>query len=542
MAEQDNTIIYLEHDAEITEAIDKLKKSAGDSVRIVVPPRSPLLQSVVNLKLLKKAANSKKKELILVTGDKTATALAGKVGLLVAKNVKAEAKVPEGKPEPTKHGTSAAASAAIAATALAAQDEDKASSKAEGLPVTRYDEPDKAPRKQYRQKDESTPRKKGRGKKVPNYNKFQKWIWIGAGIVAFLVLSWLASAFVQTATVNVQAAADKRTVNTQFTLVTSGTSNSTTIAATALTTTKDLSQSVEATGQKDIGAKASGTVAVKNCEDTDSKALPAGAKLTTGGKTFTTNASASIPGGSFSGGGTVCKSSSVNVAVTAVENGDSYNFSNASFTVVGLSSRIGGTGSTSGGVSKILKVVSQSDVDNAVQALIDTGKAEALTQLKSQAKDTQKVFDETIKGEALTQAASPSVGSEASNTTVNVKVKYTVLAADQSELTKVVEASLKSDLRDGAKVLDAGLDQAKITQKSNNPNGAVYALATTAYIGQPIDEAALRKQVAGKSKKDVPDIAKQYSSVTGATVSGWPLVPNMPIPTNNIKVVLSVSK
>jgi hypothetical protein len=46
--------LYLEADEDITSAIDKLHKTVGDTVQIVVPKRSTLLQSIINLKLLKK--------------------------------------------------------------------------------------------------------------------------------------------------------------------------------------------------------------------------------------------------------------------------------------------------------------------------------------------------------------------------------------------------------------------------------------------------------------------------------------------------------
>src|SRR5438309_1004011 len=96
--------LYLEIDDDITSAIEKLVKSPANEVAVVVPKRSTLLQSIVNLKLLKKAADDSGKRLILVTGDKTAMHLASRVGLAVATSVQAEAQVPETdmeEPEPT---------------------------------------------------------------------------------------------------------------------------------------------------------------------------------------------------------------------------------------------------------------------------------------------------------------------------------------------------------------------------------------------------------------------------------------------------------
>ncbi len=541
MSTHDDSIIYLEHDAEITEAIAKLKKVKADTVRIVVPPRSPLLQSVVNLKLLKKAATSKKKKLVLVTGDKAATALAGKVGIAVAKNVKAEASVPEAEAEPrAAKAAAAAATAAVLTSPLAAEaaEEEAGKAREDELPVQRFDEPADTRKKPKKNKKSKS---SGRGK-VPNYNKFQKWIWVGASAVGAILLMWLLSAFVQTAKVNVQAAADRRDVNTQFTLVTTGSTSGNAVAAQTLEISKDLSQSVAATGEKDVGSKASGSVALKNCEDSTTRTLPAGTKVSASGKVFVTSAAATLPEGEFSGGGTVCNSKSVAVEITATENGDAYNLSNASFTVVGLSSRISGTGTTSGGVSKKIKIVSQADVDAAVKTLIEGAKAEALTDLRKQAGDDEKVFDDTLTATAATQSASPAVGIEATNTTVNVRAKYTILAASEDDLTQVVEKALASDLKNGSKVLDAGLDQAKLIAKGQTKTGYSYAMSTVAYIGQPIDTEKLKKEVAGKAKKEVPDIDKQYPNVTGATVDGWPLVPNMPIPTSNIKVEISVTK
>ena len=85
--------LYLEADEDITSAIDKLKQVPNGPVQIVVPKRSTLLQSVINLKLLKKAAEDSHHELVLVTGDKVASDLAGRLGLAVAASVGAKAVV-----------------------------------------------------------------------------------------------------------------------------------------------------------------------------------------------------------------------------------------------------------------------------------------------------------------------------------------------------------------------------------------------------------------------------------------------------------------
>lgn len=517
-------IIYLEHDAEITEAIEQLKAAEGDKVRLVVPGRSGLLQSVVNLKLLKKAAQSGDKELILVTSDKTATALAGKLELAVAKNINAAPHIEAGEPEPDR-------------TTKISADEESPNEDSGGLaavPVQRYDAPNK---KASRSKAD----KPAKGAKVPNYQKFQLWIWIGAGAFILFLFLWLATAFLQTATIHVQASADQRPVDTTFVLSTTK-SGATTLTAQSLELVKDLSQTYQASGQKDVGAKASGTVSVKNCEDTDSHPLPAGSKLVTGGKAFLTTGDATIPEGDFAGGGSVCKSKSVSVAVAAEANGDSYNFSGATFSVTGLTAKVSGTGTTSGGVTKNVTVVAQGDIDGAQKTAIEGAKTQALSDLRDMATDDQKVFDDTITSSVVSATPNPPAGAEAGSGTLTLKVKYTVLTAQVTDMEALVKASLGSQIPAGGELLDAGLDQAELKQTKASGGDFTYQLKTTAFTGQPIDKDALAKQAAGRSKKEVSDIAKQYPNVSGVTIDSWVFVPNMPANASNIKVDIKVSK
>ena len=88
-------LLYLDADSEITEAIEKLKKAKEKEVRIIAPARSSLLQSSVNIKLLKKAAKDNDKSLVLVTNDKITKNLAGASGIAIASSVKALPHVPD---------------------------------------------------------------------------------------------------------------------------------------------------------------------------------------------------------------------------------------------------------------------------------------------------------------------------------------------------------------------------------------------------------------------------------------------------------------
>jgi len=74
---------YIDIDEEITYIVDRLRTAKTREVVIVVPKRAILIQSIVNLKLLKKEADSLKKELIIVTQDKFGKMLIEKAGISV---------------------------------------------------------------------------------------------------------------------------------------------------------------------------------------------------------------------------------------------------------------------------------------------------------------------------------------------------------------------------------------------------------------------------------------------------------------------------
>jgi hypothetical protein len=74
--------LYIDIDEEITSIIDRMRKAEAREIIIVVPKSAMLLQSIVNLKLLKKEADRRKKQLLIITQDKIGKKLIEKAGIL----------------------------------------------------------------------------------------------------------------------------------------------------------------------------------------------------------------------------------------------------------------------------------------------------------------------------------------------------------------------------------------------------------------------------------------------------------------------------
>ena len=82
--------LYIDVDEEITSIIDRLRKAEAPEVIVVVPKQAVLIQSLVNLKLLKKEADRRKKKIMLVTQDRIGKKLIEKAGILVQKKADEE--------------------------------------------------------------------------------------------------------------------------------------------------------------------------------------------------------------------------------------------------------------------------------------------------------------------------------------------------------------------------------------------------------------------------------------------------------------------
>lgn len=85
-------VVYAEIDDEISSLFDKIRPISAKHVYIVVPKRSILFQSVVNLKILKRKAEDIGKKIYLITNDSNGVYLAQQIGITVYDKVNGEGK------------------------------------------------------------------------------------------------------------------------------------------------------------------------------------------------------------------------------------------------------------------------------------------------------------------------------------------------------------------------------------------------------------------------------------------------------------------
>ena len=95
MSDPAKDTIYIDVDDEITSIIDKVRGSGHKVVALVLPKRAATLQSIVNMKLLKKTADDQKKNIVLITSEAGLLPLAGNVGIHVAKTLQSKPEIPD---------------------------------------------------------------------------------------------------------------------------------------------------------------------------------------------------------------------------------------------------------------------------------------------------------------------------------------------------------------------------------------------------------------------------------------------------------------
>ncbi len=554
--------LYLEADEDITSAIDKLQKLPGDTVQIVVPKRSTMLQSVINLKLLKKAAADSGKELVLVTNDHVAVGLAGRLGLPVASSLGAKAMVHEVKTEapaeiediieadePAPAAEVAKVSAAAALTAAETEPDPTDGPKFSRRQLDEEAEDDEAGEDELPAAHHAPAAKSPKASKVPNFNLMQKRV-MWAGVAVALLAAYSAFMyFFTSANVQLLAAASKLSVAANITVdpnIHQTDVNGAVLAGQTVSYSKNVTSTFTATGQQDNGTKASGTMTVSNATGVD-QTLVAGTHFAApDGKTFVSNSDILIPKAYLNPhGDKVNGTATVTVAATA--NGDSYNEAPAPYTIPNLNNPqiTAHGGQMSGGTTKIITVVQQSDVDTAKTAALAADNTAGLQALADHLPKGYVAITASATQAATTVTPTPSVGGQANTASLGVKITYSELAVAKADYDAVLRQLEQTQVGSNNQIYDDGLGSVQLTA-----NGAADAtgrqgfnLTTTAYSGAKINLADLAKKLAGKPYRNAADICNAQPGVQQTQVNLWPAwASNLPHSSSKIKINIQVAQ
>lgn len=558
-ASQAKETVYIDVDDEITGIIDRVTSSKAKIVALVLPKRAAVLQSIVNMKLLKRSTEAAGKNLVLITSESSLLPLAGLVGLHVAATPTTKPEIPAAPSVPSDEAEAVDEPLDIVdGTAIPAKGEDFDASAVAATPIGKLaadaddsilmsDENDGEETASETDEDvaDVTPVKPDKKLKVPSFNKFRIGIILGVVAVILLVVGWVFAAVVLPKA-GVAITTDSTTVNTDMsvTLDTAATTvdeDNAVLPATAQAVTKTYSQDTPTTGQKNNGKKATGTVVFSATQCTDLTApdpIAAGSSITSNGHTYITQEKATYAYGGIADNKKCVLYKTNSTAISALKAGTEYNLNaGSSFSGAGV-----GTGSAAGGTDDIVKVVAQTDIDNAKTKLTSDNTSAVQVELESglKAKGLMPVSSTIVAGDQQV-TSSVSVGTTADTVKVTVSVPYTMLGIKKADLKTLVMKNVESKI-DAKKqhVTEDGIDSAKFSQQ--NPATATNATAQVkvrSVAGPSLDAEQIRKQVAGKKAGEIQDELGNLPGVTDVKVAYSPFwVSSAPKSTTKITIII----
>lgn len=567
MAGNDKDTIYIDVDDEITGIIDKMQASSKQAVSLVLPKRATVFQSIVNMKLLKRAANSADKKLVLVTTEAGLLPLAGAAGIHVAKTLNSPPEIPKApklmddaeesvkESEIPAHEVTAATAGTKAVGDLAGKPPSDGGMETltlddSTLPPESIDNP---PKPKSFEPPAKAKGKKNKKLKIPDFNRFRLLLIGGILLLILLILFlFLAIKVWPKATITLHTTAQKFDSNLSLNLSPTASQldpNSFIVPAKLAQEQKTYSQQVATTGQTNNGNKASGSVDMTaqvcgSIPDNGPPDVPAGTGLSSNGQTYITQEDTSFSSSGTPKHGCLNFDAKNSTTIIAQSPGSSYNGA-TSFTVAGRSDVSATVASAiSGGTDNIVHSVNQNDI-NSAKAKISTNdpsvKKDLADQLKGQG---YFVIDATYNAGNPNVTSSAQVGDVADNVTVTETVTYMLYGVHKDDLKTLIDNDVNSQIDTSKqKVLNEGIDTATFNVTNMSSTGAQLTMDAKPVAGPDISVDSIRNNARGKRAGEVKSSLDNNPGINSVDVNLSPFwVSRVPNDTSKIKVVIAEPK
>ena len=550
-------VIYLEPEDDITDVLTKLQRAEQKLVALVPPKKATILRSAVNMKLIARTAKDCEKVAVIVTGDPAVIKLAMAARIPVAKTLQSRPMVPtpemlqesksseqvidEDLAEKSEKSAGNAQNPAKSASNATSKTTKTASEAPEGtldasdadgaVTLDLTDEGLAAAAEKGQKSAKSSKKSAQSAQKVPSLEKYRKWIILGSvtGVLLIIFLVW-AFVFAPAATITVAM----RTTSENFSETVNFTTdiNSENIAEGRLfahqqSYEQKYETKVTATGEEDRGERATGELVLTKSAGASSVLVsglsidvPEGATFTAGnGLTYTAIMAKSTAVNDFetdcSGSGlSYTCSLTLTVPVQATAPGDNYNLSAESTWNSFSGASVSNPKAISGGTSNKVKVIAQSDVDQARDQLVsdhaEEGKESLFSDLTEQ---NAVVIEPSYTSETTNTTATPAVGEEGDETTVSVTVKYAVYTVDEAKVESFIAE--KMSLSGDQKLYSIGSPYFERFTNLEEP----ARLKTVVAIGPVLTEDTILDRVKGVKIGEAQSILKSINGVSSVEIT-----------------------
>ena len=284
-------VIYVDVEDDITDVVNKIKSSKERIIAIIPPKSLGIFRSAVNIRLLSRAAQKNDKKIVFITNNPALKTMSAAAKIPVSKTLQSKPEIPEidileVEGDDVIDGESLPISEFSGPTS-----DEKEAEILEGIDI---DDNKNFNKINPELKKEKT-NKSRKGSKVPDFSKFRKKILIIGGVssVFLLFIVW-AIFFAPFADITI--AAKTSTTNVKgVSLISNSTSENSLLSKTE-TIEKNHEITFEATGTREEGEAASGTLNLSQSGDSDPVTVAQGSAFSAGQCNFITTSSVTIPG------------------------------------------------------------------------------------------------------------------------------------------------------------------------------------------------------------------------------------------------------
>lgn len=355
--------------------------------------------------------------------------------------------------------------------------------------------------------------------------KKRKILIIPAAIIVVLLLGFLFFALSTKATVTilVNPKTQSKTTSVTFSSLSPTDIKGGIIASEFITVSEDGSATAPATGKKDVGTTAKGTVTIFNI-GTDSVTIPSGTKITSPNNlNFTLDKEVTVASGSADPINPVAATATV--SVTASDIGQEYNLpSGTKFTVSGSDSSVAAKNDNafSGGSKKSVTVVSQDDEDKLSIALSKQLEPKARDDIKSKVAGGKTALNDFVDESVDSPSFDKKVDDQASQVTLKGTVTFKAATYNNSDILSLANSLFTSG--------DVALSPDNLTVSAANiaveKNNDVSAdLQIKANLLPKMDTGAIAKQIAGFTQDKAKNTILNLPQVTQVNIAIHPNIP-----------------
>jgi hypothetical protein len=295
---------------------------------------------------------------------------------------------------------------------------------------------------------------------------------------------------------------------------------------------KTAAQDFPATGNGSNEGKASGTITIYNKYDPPkSFTFVAGTHfMSDSGKLFISSERIIIPPAKKIG--SKITPGSVDVKIQAVEGGTDYNIAPSNFSVPGLKGTVSyysiyatSTVAMAGGYTGKVKKVTDDDLQEAKNILIQKATADSVSAVKSQISAEYVLLDNAVLSNTTNEGTKTKAGTIADNFNYSVTVQTSALAFKKADVDNFVKSYIVSQIPAGKTLLDNSL---KVNYSSNSADisggKAIVNLNLSLGVYQNIDKNSMGLSLLGQNANQINQTISNSlgDRVSKVDVKFWP--------------------